>query len=513
MLGNLSPDLIGTDPKYPAIVNHGWLDVNPANYDNYPSDNNPVRIQPKLSQLWNHEPQPVAIIPNSTVQPLGLRSADQTEKQAQDAVRSVVREAKKVIMAGMRGRSLADHIRARFSTKDVEMAGEELKKLSSEIGLLGNVYIDASAFSTYDEAAKFLSQHKNRLSRNILFDADNMNASVVARLASEFRKNVVISMEYDEKTLKGYKDYLTASGRIPEDFEVDSKEALRSAFLYEAPDSPVEASEPEEHHLNGEEMEQGLNTLAVAHSENEDIFQDGLLLKRIFPVLGTAQESYSKGKDAEGVKEILRKRFSSDDIKAAAPMLTHIASMGGLSVEGVKSLKNISEAMSVAFLKLAKDFPVKVDEWEGQGRQKKAVGTPGYLYAPIGGKSANKAVEKAVEAMKRGMNQETLKAKLIEAKLSKEEVGQVMVEAMAEFNASPAGSVANRARPPVKAKLVEDPAPKQTLPDPDTIMPQMKEMISFYQGADLSVDVGAPQKSEVIEIGEIFNREGLDSVL
>lgn len=513
MLGNLSSDLIGTDPKYPKIVNHGWLDVDPATYDNFPSDNNPVRIQPKLSQLWNHEPQPVAIIPNSTVQPLGVRSAQQDEKQAQETVQSIVREAKKAIMAGKKGRELADHIRSRFAQRDVEMAGEELKKLSSEVGLLGNVYIDASAFSTYEEASKFLSQHKSRLSRDILFDADRMNSGVVARLASEYRKNIVTAMEYDEKTLKTYKDHLVASGRIPADFEVDSKEALRSAFLYEAPEKAVEASEPEEHRLNEDEMEHGLNALATAHTENEDIFRDGMLLKRILPVLATAQESYSHGKDAGGVKEILRKKFSTDDIKAAAPMLAHIASMNGLTAEGVEALEDVSETMSIALTKLAKDFPVKVSEWADQPKQRQAAGVPGYLYAPVGSTASNKAVAKAVEAMKKGMNQETVKAKLVEAKLSSEQADLVLAEAMVQFNASPAGAVANRASAPVKAKLVEDPAPKQTLPDPETILPQMKEMMSFYQGADQSIDVGSPQKSELLEIGETFNREGLDSAL
>ena len=50
MLGNLSQDLIGTDPTYPKIVNLAWLKPDPTTYDNYPSDNNSVRIQPKLSE-------------------------------------------------------------------------------------------------------------------------------------------------------------------------------------------------------------------------------------------------------------------------------------------------------------------------------------------------------------------------------------------------------------------------------------------------------------------------------
>ena len=66
MLGDLSNDLIGTNPVYPKIVNHDWL--SPQNYDNYPSDNNPVRVIPKLSEMWNHEGSGIRLVPNTSTQ-------------------------------------------------------------------------------------------------------------------------------------------------------------------------------------------------------------------------------------------------------------------------------------------------------------------------------------------------------------------------------------------------------------------------------------------------------------
>ena len=184
---DLNQDIIGTNPSFPKLVNHGWLTVDPKTYDNYPSDGNPVRIGPKLADLWDHENTGINLIPNQTVQQLcGVRAIDNTE-----AVAGVVREAKKAMMSGLNGSGLADHIRARFSSQDIAMARDALTQLSEEQGLLGNVYIDASAFSTAKEAEQFLTQHRTRLAQDIVLNEGKLTKSVVSFLANKFRKNVI----------------------------------------------------------------------------------------------------------------------------------------------------------------------------------------------------------------------------------------------------------------------------------------------------------------------------------
>ncbi|MBE3086364.1 MAG: hypothetical protein IMZ64_09140, partial [Bacteroidetes bacterium] len=76
--GDLCSDIVGTNPVYPEIVDHSWLDVDLSKYDNYPSDNNPVRVVPKLHDLWNHAAQTgINLVPNATVRPLGVRSSEE----------------------------------------------------------------------------------------------------------------------------------------------------------------------------------------------------------------------------------------------------------------------------------------------------------------------------------------------------------------------------------------------------------------------------------------------------
>ena len=222
----LSPDIMGTSPKLPSLVDHSWLNVDLKAYDNYPSDNNPVRIVPKLSELWNHAPQTeggISLIPNATVKPLGVRATDEDAR----AVDQIVREAKKAVMAGLTGKDLSKHLKARFSSRQLIMATEELKKVAEEVGLLGNVYVDVSAFNSYDEADQFLKMHRNRLARDLLLDTKNFSPNLISYLASSFHKNVVASVEYGEKLYKKYKDHLVAAGRIPSGFVIDSKETLQ----------------------------------------------------------------------------------------------------------------------------------------------------------------------------------------------------------------------------------------------------------------------------------------------
>jgi hypothetical protein len=76
--GDLCSDIIGTNPKYAPIVDHNWLNVDLSKYDNYPSDNNPVRVLPKLHDLWNHGnlDSNTNLVPNTQSMPLCVHSSE-----------------------------------------------------------------------------------------------------------------------------------------------------------------------------------------------------------------------------------------------------------------------------------------------------------------------------------------------------------------------------------------------------------------------------------------------------
>jgi hypothetical protein len=514
--GDLCSDVIGTNPTYPPIVDHSWLSVDLSKYDNYPSDNNPLRIVPKLSELWNHSTQAgVSLVPNTQVMPLGIRSSEEDGQ----AVDQIVKEAKKAVMSGLTGKKLSGHLRARFSSKHLGMAQEALKKVAEEVGLLGNVYIDASAFTSFNEAEQFLSQHRSRLARDILINVEGVHPSHVSALASTFHKNIVSSINYDENTLKKYKDHLVQAKRIPEDMVIASKEDLRKAFLYVAPISqPVVASKPEAKEIEAsvvkEVMEKNSNDQAIKSAEEKD----SILMPKIAPIASFVQEHIAKGKTAKDLKEMVKAKYAMVDLRDAAEALGVVLSKEGLSENHINSLikeGKISLILGTELKKIGKKFPVKESPKFAEAVSvERVVGVPGYFHSLDVKKASdnNEGYRKAsIEALKKGFDIEAVKAKLLK-KLSAEDTDQVLLEAVTMLNALPAGIVANKAKKADRI-MVEEPIQKQTLPDPSTIVAQTQEILGTFEGYTMNVDIDPAVDFNSVEINELFNRSGIDETI
>ena len=514
--GNLSSDIIGTNPVYPPIVDHSWLDVDLSKYDNYPSDNNPVRVVPKLNQLWNHAATQtgVNLVPNAQVMPLGVRSSEEDARQ----VDQIVKEAKKAVMAGLTGKKLSEYIRSRFSSRHLGMAQEPLKKVAEEIGLLGNVYIDASAFNSYNEAEQFLSQNRTRLARDILLNVEEVNPSHIAALASTFHKNVVSSITYDEDTLRKYRDHLVQAKRIPEDMVIASKEDLRKAFLYVAPVQETVTAAKAEKRMDPKEMQVELEKNVEASKVLAAEERDSILMSKISPIVSFVQENLARGKTANDLKGMVKNKFAMVDLKDASEALGVVLSKEGLSEEHINGLVkqgNISMALGKELKKIGKKFPIKKSpKFADAVSVEPSVGVPGYLYSLEGKRVVDKNEgyrQASMEALKKGFDIEAVKAKLLK-KLSADDTDQVLLDAVTMLNAFPAGAVANRAQKAAKV-LVEEPAPKQTLPDPSTIASQTQEILGTFEGCVMDVDIDPARDFNNIEVNELFNRTGIDDTI
>jgi hypothetical protein len=512
---DLTSDIVGTNPKYPKIVNHGAIATEDIkSYDNYPSDNNSVRVIPKLHEMWNHDTN-LRLVPNVSVQPLGVRNAE-------DPTPEIIREAKKAMMAGLKGKEISEHLRSRFTSKHIASAKEQLAKLAEEQGLLGNVYIDASAFTSYADAEQFLNQHRNRLAKYIVTKNGTVDQNVISYLASRFHKNVVPEIVYGSDLYDHYKMHLAATGNIKPDYVIDSKESLRLAFLMEKP-APIAPTKKEAKVIPQDVMKEGLAKIAEKHEESARISSDELLIGKIRPVLEYAQSQLAKGKTASDVKEMLRSRFVMEDIRDAAKGLSVIA-CGKLNASYVDSLvsdKKITPVMAEELKRVAKRFPVKMATVPEYDRPQKEAGVNGFFYA-LTGKSPSTELDglrkASVEALLKGIAPEKVQAKLL-TKLSAEQAGKVMSEAVKEMNSVSAGV---RANAPIKAKKELFPEKPEAinfglfaseLPDKEAAIKENQDLINFYQGAQIDVDVSASEVQPDQEVGELLNRDGMDSVL
>lgn len=516
-LGNLSQDLIGTDPKHAPIVDHSWL--NPQGYDNYPSDNNPVRKQPELADLWNANRQNsgVSLVENQTVQPLGVRSAEQKAVEAKLKTEEIVREAKKAFMAGMGVKKVAGHLKSLFTEGELKSAHDELKSVSDERGLLGNVYVDASAFASYQEAEQFMKKHRNRLAQDLLFDCENMNPGVVATIASKFRKNVVSSVKYDDNTFRKYHDHLVMAGRIPEDFVIDSKETLRDAFLYEMPVQESSASEAKpEKKMSAEEIQENLSKFSEEKHSKENETEEVLQWTSVKPIVGFVQQHLSKGKTASDLKEMVKAKFAREDLNNALPYLAIVLSSQGLDKKHLAALveqNRISEFAASQLETISKMFPVQKSEYEDP-MPKRSSGVPGQLYYLSGKKTSSDGFsEAAITALRKGVEPRKVRARLVD-KVGKEVANTIMSHAMVEVNSTGAGAQANKKQAEKKQALVEDPAPKKRLPDAETIPNQLREFHSFYEGSSqMEVEIDQQENREGYDISDAGSKDGLDDAI
>lgn len=507
ILGDLSQDIIGTDPKYLPIVDHSWL--NPETYDNYPSDNNPVRIQPKLAELWGHnESTGINLVPNLTIKSLGQKSAEDIDST------EVVREAKKAMMMGLKEKSLTAHIRARFSSDHIDAAIEDLQKLSEEQGLLGNVYIDASAFSSAIDAEQFLTQHRTRLARDIVVNESKLSPAVVSFLASKFHKNVVANINYDEKLFKKYKAHLIGIGHISDDFVIDSKETLRMAFLIEPiREEPIKAKADDK--ISDEKISESLIKMAEEQDIHNKLAYEEMLFREIRPIIILAREQLSKGKRGNNLKEILKKKYASDDLRKAAKYLAIVIPSQDMTGEIDKLIeaKRIPRKIGLDLKKIINDNPIKYASFEKK-EESKSVGVKGFFYPLLGNKDPDgleKHEKAAVELLRKGATLEQVKGSLLK-ELSNEKVELVLANAVSTYNLMPAGTKANVYVKPPKRKVVADLPERETLPDPSTIESQTQEYMNFFAGSNsMNIELDPlPSNNNLLDIGGLSSTVGLD---
>lgn len=491
----------------PPVVDHSWLAVDLGEYDNYPSDNQPLRILPKLSEIWNPpqaKEQSMNLIPNRIVAPCSPMAASDAP--------DVVREAKKAMMSGNSGHKLADHLKARFTPKQIESAKEELVKLASEQGLLGNVYIDASAFESYSDAERFLTRHRSRLARDIV-TGGQMSAEILGTLASGFRKNVVAAVSYDADLFKTYKDHLVALGKISRDTVIDSKESLRLAFLADPKtNDPALTAKPVAPAAPAEEAKAFASCASATQLKNR-LAEEEIDFRALKPIVVFAREQMSRGKTGSELKGILRDKYTVEQLKAASKYLAVISSDETVaSVGKIVAENKMSETVGNSLIKLAGELPIRKSEYVTTEPKRSGL-SHGFFHAVVGTtKSTDKVVLGAVQALRIGHDMTKVRKALL-SRMSFNAADKVMIEAVRLFNAAPTGVKANKVVKAAKV-MIDVPEAKPTSLNKTASAKQSQDVVDFFADpAEMIVDTGTVHKHASLDIQGQFNRSGMDSAL
>ncbi len=241
-------------------------------------------------------------------------------------VEDIVREAKKAMMSGLKGTELSAHLRARFSPDSIVSAKDEMVKLSEEQGLLGNVYIDASAFTNAKDAESFMASHRTRLAEYLVVNESKIGSEVASFLANKFHKNVVAGIEYNASLFAKYKTHLVGDNRIASSFVIDSKESLRKAFLaVMAPEKRAVVAHAKKK-ISKEVAVKEINVMAENKRASTKNAEEELNFRNVLPILEFARVNLAKGKNGSAIKEMLRGKYAAVDLKTAARYLAVVAS-------------------------------------------------------------------------------------------------------------------------------------------------------------------------------------------
>jgi hypothetical protein len=429
-------------------------------------------------------------------------------------IAGLIREAKKAMMMGLKGKELATHIKDRFDPDTITASKDDLVKLSSEQGLLGNVYVDASAFNSAKEMEQFLANHRNRLASYIVVNGSHITADVLSLLASRFRKNVVATLNYNDEIFKKYKNHLTTSGRIGNDFVINSKETLKKAFCAVPEKNVYSAPVIEEKRATKEELSQALVMANEANQITKLSTELELSFRKTYPIVECAREMLSKGKTASGIKEVLRKKYAKDDLKESFNFLKMALTDG--STESALNNGEITEYIGEQLKKLAKKYPVRKATVEAPVTLERVIGVPGYLHVMNASNVYGQFDEQkqaAVNDLRKGMTPEQVKSNLLSLKLSNEQADTVLLDAVKHFNEVGAGVKANVYVKPPKQKVADLPE-KVTLPDPSTIPDQINEIVGFFKGSNDILEIDpAPRANKPLEVGNFSSGMGLDGAL
>ena len=337
-MGDLSKFLA---PENGPIIDLSWLEV-PEGYENFPGLNTAQNVVPQLEASgWGgmpiSEPKPVAAYVTSV-------------KLASDYSESVVLSAKK---AAMLGANIPSYLQERFTDAQIKMASEGLAKVASEVGLLGRAYIDLSPFQTVKHAMAALGPQRTRLASFVVgapqdeshFTDENGNCKEIG---------LPVSSDTDSKftpdVLKNYEKHLKSSGLIPEDYVIDSKESLRSAFLasaYGINDNDGYTAEYSEDfgHASEEEFNNFKNRteetpVAVSQNEIENSVET--------PILCDVQNMMLQGHKGDELRNQILNKYAADMLAPHRDAIASLVSKQGFlgdTLVLVDLYKNASDAI------------------------------------------------------------------------------------------------------------------------------------------------------------------------
>lgn len=335
-MDNLTDHLNDSNSESVTIPDLNWLDLGniEGKEPNIPT-NNDVEIIPQLQEQWGTPDTKSSFRLTTNNQNACMPSNSDKSPYSKDDVEGVIKSAKIAAMRGATGEEIASELNAKYPEDLIGEAKEGLEKVASELGLLGNVYVDISAFSSCKEASHKLGPNKIRLAKFIVGECKNACSTHKSGYCSELKKDVVDKVAYDERTLKSYEQHLKIAGKISQGDKIEDKDALQKALLKSNAPSPAKTAGGSEFKDSSKAIDKDeLQKRFKKELESKEAYNKELKKEVDFEnakeVLSFIQDNMLKGKMGDSLKEIIAKNISDATIRKYSSEINKMVSLQGL---------------------------------------------------------------------------------------------------------------------------------------------------------------------------------------
>ena len=214
-------------------LEHNWGDTTDNLYGAFKlvKGNPSVREQIKKKSLWDHSEEMQNNVYHWT-SPSVSKSA--TKKRS---AQSSLQFLKRLIHRGYTGENLNLEARKYMPQDEWEKAASVRSLVGKEEGVLGNVYVDVTAFDTCYKAKEVTDKY-NKTAKFVIETSacGGCSYNTLGKCSLVSKKIAKREDIFTDANVKAYTDYLSSLKRIPEDFlkrnaSISNQEKLQAAFL------------------------------------------------------------------------------------------------------------------------------------------------------------------------------------------------------------------------------------------------------------------------------------------
>lgn len=303
-----------------------WASLDVGDVKNIPSPFH-IEIIPQLQEAWSGvQDKSTHLVPNKTA------TAKKSSYIPETASEDIIDTAKKEIMLGHTGKELADRLSSLYPQDVIQKSSEGLKKVASEQGLLGNVYVDVSPFNSCEEAARILGPRTKTAKYVVGTPKGRSCETHKTGHCRAFNKDVVSEITYGDDLYDHYTSHLKMAGIIASNEKIASKEDLRHCFITVG----AKTSNEQKKQANApsmeitSDMERAFSEQLVMNAKQSREAQPLSRFEEARPVLSFIQNEMLRGKIGNDLMEGIRKKLSTDQIRKFEPEIRKLASLQGL---------------------------------------------------------------------------------------------------------------------------------------------------------------------------------------